>query len=1321
MTQTKVIEMLENINTLLINSEFDSALAMAEKVIQDYPDAAEAYFLSAEIYAQKNMNERAIEYLKKACSLTLRSVKYHGRLAERLLNAGYTDESITHYQHVLQIERAAWAYIGLGNAYERKGEIVQCIDSFRQALQVDDIPSVNLLLRLIKLQKLQGDLNGIIESQHRLVEIASDNTMKYESLCNLARSYHLLGEHQKAIEHYLSAIDVSQNIPTAYLGLADTYHMLGQFENEINALEKANQLDENYELTRRLTMLTQKTSGGTQTSQSTIQSDQQKTMSHDYLPKCSTLSDDEINALILGDYHTIELSGAVRVILQSGLFSYGFYRQQTGKDLGIAEAIEHFLLKGAEQGLVPMPNFDAQTYRSLNIDASQLSDAQCFVHYVLLGKNQKRYFNRAILRRDASMLRLMPEFDSNWYGSVRTDILADLDNYDHYLVIGWRQNLPPNRQGFDNELYLACYSDAQESDVPPFLHFLTHKAGRISNMVDAKNLVNIIYQSDEFDSALYQIQYPKPIHERLSDILHYICYGVELKLDPNENFSTEYYFRKYPDIAQSGITPFIHYLTNGRREGRVGQFNAQNYIVTGKCIFDSDKPTILVVCHEATPTGAPILGLRLMEQLSQQANVISWVGRTGSLTEKETLRESFAASSVATIEHFFDHIDSIWLVRELNRRFSLQVAILNSAATAGIGNVLFEEQVPIVALVHEYGDYMTDHVSQIVFTANRVVLPSQSVKDSFDEVSVRSIGYPRSQIAIRHQGRCVLPALKTTEVKKHTRKDILFKLGLQEDDEMPAIVFGCGTVTIRKGVEYFIEAARLCKKSLDKPVRFIWVGSGYLPYSDFAYSVWLKAQIKFSGLEDDVIIFEETTDLSPFFEMADVFFLSSRLDPFPNVAIDAVCAGVPVVAFDRISGFSEFINENPGIGAVAPCLDVNAAAEAICDYITGKRMWHAKNSNIINLFSFSSYADFVWQECQTAIKIQQAVDEESKMLRQAKFMDVEFYKSGTLDWRLNPTPEYRYVAMWARGIATEKSRVGFNDRLAESLNYKQKQADETITPLARALKAMGSPFSHNVLFVNPDQLAGQWSGRLSVALHIHAYYIDDLPSFLSRLGRVGRNLWLCITTDTDEKAKTIRAIVDGFAFNADIEVVTNRGRDIGPFIMSMKKHLPRFDIIGHFHLKGSKHIDQSVVLQWQNFVCNTLIGKSGEILNELLCAFEKNPKIGLLFPEDPCAVSWTKNFTYGQELIDKLGIKRELPKEIEFPGGNMFIARTAALKPLMDYDWQWSDFMAEPVPIDGSLLHAIERITPIACEEAGYQWATVHNPAIKRYIHEDVV
>lgn len=42
------------------------------------------------------------------------------------------------------------------------------------------------------------------------------------------------------------------------------------------------------------------------------------------------------------------------------------------------------------------------------------------------------------------------------------------------------------------------------------------------------------------------------------------------------------------------------------------------------------------------------------------------------------------------------------------------------------------------------------------------------------------------------------------------------------------------------------------------------------------------------------------------------------------------------------------------------------------------------------------------------------------------------------------------------------------------------------------------------------------------------------------------------------------------------------------------------------------------------------------------------------------------------------------------------------MKPLYNKDWKYEDFPAEPNKIDGTLLHAIERIYPFIVQESGY-------------------
>jgi hypothetical protein len=68
---------------------------------------------------------------------------------------------------------------------------------------------------------------------------------------------------------------------------------------------------------------------------------------------------------------------------------------------------------------------------------------------------------------------------------------------------------------------------------------------------------------------------------------------------------------------------------------------------------------------------------------------------------------------------------------------------------------------------------------------------------------------------------------------------------------------------------------------------------------------------------------------------------------------------------------------------------------------------------------------------------------------------------------------------------------------------------------------------------------------------------------------------------------------------------------------------------------------------------------------------------------------------------------------LDFPIGTTFWARTQALRPLLALT-DWSDYPTEPVPIDGTILHALERLLPFAARQAGYRYATTHVPGVTR-------
>ena len=96
--------------------------------------------------------------------------------------------------------------------------------------------------------------------------------------------------------------------------------------------------------------------------------------------------------------------------------------------------------------------------------------------------------------------------------------------------------------------------------------------------------------------------------------------------------------------------------------------------------------------------------------------------------------------------------------------------------------------------------------------------------------------------------------------------------------------------------------------------------------------------------------------------------------------------------------------------------------------------------------------------------------------------------------------------------------------------------------------------------------------------------------------------------------------------------------------------------------------------------------------NVILGCFADDPKLGLVFPEDPHLNDWDENREMGDALAKRMKISMPLPTHFDFPIGTMFWARPRALKSMFDLRLAPSDFPPEPLPIDGTILHALERL-----------------------------
>ena len=161
-----------------------------------------------------------------------------------------------------------------------------------------------------------------------------------------------------------------------------------------------------------------------------------------------------------------------------------------------------------------------------------------------------------------------------------------------------------------------------------------------------------------------------------------------------------------------------------------------------------------------------------------------------------------------------------------------------------------------------------------------------------------------------------------------SKKDLRKKLGLIEEG---LIVFGCGTMYWRKGVDLFIETALILKQKGHSNFHFYWIGENIwdLDHASHRICTWneLEHKILDSGLKNHITFLGVKENFFDYFLAGDIFYLPSREDPFPLVCLEAAQCSLPVICFEDAGGMPSFVEDDAGF--VVPDEDVNEVVEKI--------------------------------------------------------------------------------------------------------------------------------------------------------------------------------------------------------------------------------------------------------------------------------------------------------------------------------------------------------------------------------------------------------
>ena len=170
-------------------------------------------------------------------------------------------------------------------------------------------------------------------------------------------------------------------------------------------------------------------------------------------------------------------------------------------------------------------------------------------------------------------------------------------------------------------------------------------------------------------------------------------------------------------------------------------------------------------------------------------------------------------------------------------------------------------------------------------------------------------GFPRDKLAVIPNG---------VDIERFASRDPAFKakLGIGPDTPLVATI---GRLHEQKGMTYFLRAAASVRHSRPD-CHFLLVGHG--PLEDE-----LRAQAREFHIADHVTFLGFCDDIPSVLAATDVFVLASLWEGMPNAVLEAMAAGIPVVA-TRVEGTLDII-EDGETGVLVMPKDIPALVSSI--------------------------------------------------------------------------------------------------------------------------------------------------------------------------------------------------------------------------------------------------------------------------------------------------------------------------------------------------------------------------------------------------------
>jgi lipopolysaccharide biosynthesis protein len=803
---------------------------------------------------------------------------------------------------------------------------------------------------------------------------------------------------------------------------------------------------------------------------------------------------------------------------------------------------------------------------------------------------------------------------------------------------------------FDPDWYLRQNPEAQHTGLSPLEHYLRHgsREGRSPHPL--------------FDPHYYRKMYSASMLDCVDPLQHYLKDGWKIGFKPNPNFDPQFYLSTYPDIAAAGVEPFTHFVLEGLQEGRTGNpkdlriepFQADYRISSEPQRVDNTPDPKVKAIAFYLPQFHPI------------PENDQWWGK--GFTEWTNVRRATPQFE----GHYQPHVPVLGYYDLRDPKvLDIQVDLARKHGVYGFAFYYY----------WFHGKVLLDLPIRRMLATGRPDFPF-------------CISWANESWTRRWDGM---------------ENDILISQKHSPEDDL-AFIRNIEPILLHKN---YIRVD-------EKPLLLVYRANS-LPNAKETIARW-RDYFRAQGHGELYLIstrtFQDTT--APFargFDAAVQFPPHTESDPYPVnhvIANKTPAFDGPIYDYGKTKAvfLKELLRAEPSdmlYPGVMPSWDNSARR------LTKAHLW--VNS------SPESYYDW----------LAQAVDylRNHKPLEQ-RLVFINAWNEWAEGCHLEPDTKYGYAWLNATRLALvpEALAVGGvspkqDSRLTERAIRLPLQAGQMeAAPCTQGIRggrdselhAPPDHYNHELLPVTRSGLHSATRSNMNgrVAVHVHAYYVDKLPTLLEKLGAIPVSHDLFISTNTEAKARHIAALLGTMTWpysSVQIEVCPNRGRDVGPFIIDFGKRLLNYSYALHIHTKKCEY-NETHGASWLNHNLDHLL-HSPEYVSAILDLFERDSTQGVLLPIPyPGVASWMEwggNRETTCNLLARLNIPQEYldSMPLYFPAGTMFWFRPSALSPLLESEISWEDFPPEPIPIDGTLAHAVERCILYVAKYMDYSYTTI--------------